>query len=93
MAKTITPEELLKNDAITYCVSKDETVYIRGYVSRNVVSEQSVQQELSSIQLESIRLITLAGNEYIVSAYCVKDITSGFTSDFQITYDGRTLRY
>ena len=35
--KTITPEELLKNDAITYCVSKDGQ-YIRGYVSRNVVS-------------------------------------------------------
>ncbi len=88
--KTITPEELLKNDAITYCVSKDGQ-YIRGYVSRNVVSGTISTTRTEQYTAGEYKVVTLAGNEYIVSAYCVKDITSGFTSDFQITYDGRLL--
>lgn len=78
--KTITPEELLKNDAITYCVSKDGQ-YIRGYVSRNVVSGTISTTRTEQYTAGEYKVVTLAGNEYIVSAYCVKDITSGFTSD------------
>ena len=28
---------------------------------------------------------------YFVSTYCTKELTAGFTSDFQLTYDGRLL--
>ena len=88
--KAISPEDLVKNDAITYCVSKDGQ-YIRGYVSRNVVSGTISTTRTEEYTAGDYQVVTLAGNEYVVSAYCTKEITSGFTSDFQITYDGRLL--
>lgn len=88
--KAISPEDLVKDDAITYCVSKDGQ-YIRGYVSRNVVSGTISTTRTEEYTAGDYQVVTLAGNEYIVSAYCTKEITSGFTSDFQITYDGRLL--
>ena len=88
--KAISPEDLVKNDAITYCVSKDGQS-IRGYVSRNVVSGTISTTRTEEYTAGDYQVVTLAGNEYVVSAYCTKEITSGFTSDFQITYDGRLL--
>lgn len=88
--KAISPEDLVKNDAITYCVSKDGQ-YIRSYVSRNVVSGTISTTRTEEYTAGDYQVVTLAGNEYVVSAYCTKEITSGFTSDFQITYDGRLL--
>ena len=88
--KAISPEDLVKNDAITYCVSNDGQ-YIRGYVSRNVVSGTISTTRTEEYTAGDYQVVTLAGNEYVVSAYCTKEITSGFTSDFQITYDGRLL--
>lgn len=88
--KAISPEDLVKDDAITYCVSKDGQ-YIRGYVSRNVVSGTISTTRTEEYTAGDYQVVTLAGNEYVVSAYCTKEITSGFTSDFQITYDGRLL--
>ncbi|MCI5892706.1 MAG: S-layer homology domain-containing protein [Clostridiales bacterium] len=88
--KDIKPEELVKNDAITYTVSKDGE-YIRGYVSRAVESGQVSREYTEDYAAGTYKVIELNGKQYFISAYCTKDINTGFSSDFQITYDGRIL--
>lgn len=87
----IKPEELLKNDAISYTVSKDGE-YIRGYVSRNVIQDGEVSR-ISTEQYPAgtYTLVRIGDTDYIVSPYCAKEITAGLQSDFQITYDGRII--
>ncbi len=87
----INPEELLKNDAISYTVSKDGE-YIRGYVSRNVIQDGEVSR-ISTEQYPAgtYTLVRIGDTDYIVSPYCAQEINSGLQSDFQITYDGRII--
>lgn len=86
----INPEDLVKNDAITYCVSKDGD-YIRGYVSRQEDSGTIEKVETQEYPAGLFKIVTLNGTEYFISAYCTKEINAGFTSDYQITYDGRII--
>lgn len=88
--KDITPEELQKNDAISYTVSKDGEC-IRGYVSRTVETGEVSRVSTEQYPAGSYTLVQINGNDYIVSAYCAKEITAGLQSDFQITYDGRIV--
>lgn len=88
--KDITPEELVKNDAITFTVSEDGE-YIRGYVSRNVESGQVTKEYTEEYASGTYKVVELNGQQYFISAYCAKDINTGFSSDFQITYDGRII--
>lgn len=88
--KDIKPEELVKNDAITFMVSKDGE-YIRGYVSRAVETGQISRVMTEEYPAGMFTLVTLNDKEYFVSPYCVGEINTGFSSDFQITYDGRIL--
>lgn len=87
----IEPEDLLKNDAISYTVSKDGE-YIRGYVSRNVIQGGEVSRvSTEQYPAGTYTLVRIGDTDYIVSPYCAKDITAGLQSDFQITYDGRVI--
>lgn len=88
--KDIKPEELVKNDAITFTVSKDGE-YIRGYVSRTVESGQISRVTTEEYPAGQFTLVILNDTEYFVSQYCANEISTGFSSDFQITYDGRIL--
>lgn len=88
--KDITPEELLKNDAISFTVSKDGE-YIRGYVSRTVVNGEVSRVSTEQYPGGTYTIASINGTDYVVSSYCVKDITAGLQSDFQITYDGRLI--
>lgn len=88
--KDIKPEELVKNDAITFTVSKDGE-YIRGYVSRTVETGQISRVMTEEYPAGQFTVVLLNNTEYFVSQYCANDINTGFSSDFQITYDGRIL--
>lgn len=88
--KDIKPEELVKNDAITFTVSKDGE-YIRGYVSKTVETGQVSRKYTEDYAAGTYTVVTLNEKDYFISAYCSNDISTGFSSDFQITYDGRIL--
>lgn len=87
----IKPEELLKNDAVTFTKSEDGK-YIRGCVSRDVLSDtvSKYVTEKSASGTER-NIVTIGDKDYPVSMYFDKIISAGFTSDFQITYDGRII--
>lgn len=87
----IKPEELMKNDAITFTKSADGG-YVRGYISREVIFDTvSLCRTEETISGEEKTIVTIGGKEYPVSLYLDKEINAGFTSDFQITYDGRII--
>lgn len=86
----IKPEDLVRNDAITYMVSKDGE-YIRGYVSRTVETGQIARVTSEEYPAGSYKVVTLNGKDYFISPYCAKEIETGFDSDFQISYDGRIV--
>lgn len=87
----IQPEDLVKNDVITYSVSKDGE-YIRGYVSRNNISGTITTVTSEEYPSGTVQVVEIDGvGRYFVSTYCTKELTAGFTSDFQLTYDGRLL--
>lgn len=89
--KTIKPEELKKNDAITFTKSSDG-IYVRGYISREVISDTvSLCYTEETISGGKRTILTIGGKEYPVSLYLDKEINAGFSSDFQITYDGRII--
>lgn len=88
--KEIAPEELVKNDAITFTVSADGE-YIRGYVSRTVETGQVSRLSTEEYPAGNFTVVTLNDKDYFVSPYCANEITTGFSSDFQITYDGRII--
>jgi len=87
----INPEDLQKNDAVSYSVSKDGE-YIRAYVSRNVIENGTVGKVFTEqYPAGEFKVVTIDGKDYYISPYCAKDITSGFSSDFQLTYNGKII--
>lgn len=86
----IQPEDLVRNDVITYSVSEDG-MYIRGYVSRDTISGTIDTTSTEEYPAGTVQVVTVAGTTYYVSTYCDKELTAGFTSDFQLTYDGRIV--
>ena len=82
---------MLKNDAVTFTKSEDGK-YIRGCVSRDVLSDtvSKYVTEKSASGTER-NIVTIGDKDYPVSMYFDKIISAGFTSDFQITYDGRII--
>lgn len=85
----IEPEELQKNDVITYTVS-DDGMYINAYVSRDIIENGTVTSKyVETYPSGSYDLYVINGQEYTKSQYLEKTINAGFESDFQLTYNGR----
>ena len=87
----IEPEDLQKNDAITYSVSEDG-MYITAYVSRDVIEDGTVQSKyVEDYPSGKYEVYVINGETYVKSLYLDKTINPGFESDFQLTYDGRLI--
>lgn len=92
--EAIEPEDLQKGDVITYSVSNDG-YYIRGYVSRDQVEGTVSVVSNDTYANGEYTVVTISNQDsaqdYVVSPYCSREITAGFSSAFQLTYDGRIL--
>ncbi len=88
--KDIEPEDLKKNDVLTVAVSEDGK-YITAYVSRDILEDAMVQSKYTDSYANGEKYTALVINDqtYYQSRDLSKDITPGFSSDFQLTYDGR----
>ncbi len=85
----IEPEDLQKNDVITYTVS-DDGMYINAYVSRDIIENGTVTSKyVEKYPAGEYDLYVINGQEYTKSQYLEKTINAGFESDFQLTYNGR----
>ncbi len=87
--QNIKPEDLKKNDVITYSVSEDG-MYITAYVSRDVIEDAVVESRYTEgYPNGEYEVYVINGQNYFKSKYLEKSINPGFQSDFQMTYDGR----
>ncbi len=90
----IEPEDLVKNDAITYTISEEAgTKYITAYVSRDVVSGYVSTAYTETYSTGVYNVYTIEGTDYYLSTDFPSTITinAGMDSDFQLTYNGRII--
>lgn len=87
--QNLEPEDLKKNDVLTYSVS-DDGMYITAYVSRDVIEDATVESKYNEEYSNgTYEVLVIGGQPYFKSKYLDKTINPGFASDFQLTYDGR----
>ena len=88
--QNIEPEDLQKNDVLTFTVSEDG-MYITAHVSRDVIEDAIVESKYNDDYANGMQYETLVinGQYYYKSKDLEKTINPGFVSDFQLTYDGR----
>lgn len=90
----IEPEDLVKNDAITYSISEEPgTKYITAYVSRDVVSGYVSTSYTEQYSTGTYTVYTIEGEDYYKSTDFPStiNINPGMDSDFQLTYNGRII--